>query len=261
MLDEFRREMELHPTVEAEYLELDGVDATFDTRRSRIIVLLNLLRLSYADGAFEIEEECLLKEVGRSFGVTDEEFRLLDNWVRRFLSLEGGSAHSDALTAHRAGAAGIRGHVSDQQPRRECRPSADCSRFPQALCSKHPFRFVELLGEMGGTTLVGGGPWPSGAGAHRQPAAVSGRPPGRGPPVPARGSWRPQRGLGPGPVPAPRAAPGTARTSARERARNARAPGSCAGRAGAPHPGRPASAGGRRRPGAPARQPAAERPG
>ena len=88
MLDEFRREMELHPTVEAEYLELDGVDATFDTRRSRIIVLLNLLRLSYADGAFEIEEECLLKEVGRSFGVSDEEFRLLDNWVRRFLSLE-----------------------------------------------------------------------------------------------------------------------------------------------------------------------------
>ena len=88
MLDEFRREMELHPTVEAEYLELDGVDATFDTRRSRIIVLLNLLRLSYADGAFEIEEECLLKEVGRAFGVSDEEFRLLDNWIRRFLSLE-----------------------------------------------------------------------------------------------------------------------------------------------------------------------------
>ena len=88
MLDEFRREMELHPTVEAEYLELDGVDATFDTRRSRIIVLLNLLRLSYADGALEIEEECLLKEVGRAFGVSDEEFRLLDNWVRRFLSLE-----------------------------------------------------------------------------------------------------------------------------------------------------------------------------
>ena len=88
MLDEFRREMELHPNAEAEYLELDGVGATFDTRRSRIIVLLNLLRLSYADGAFEIEEECLLKEVGRAFGVTDEEFRLLDNWIRRFLSLE-----------------------------------------------------------------------------------------------------------------------------------------------------------------------------
>lgn len=88
MLDEFRREMELHPALEAEYLELDGVDTTFDTRRSRIIVLLNLLRLSYADGAFEIEEECLLKEVSQAFGITDAEFHLLDNWVRRFLSLE-----------------------------------------------------------------------------------------------------------------------------------------------------------------------------
>ena len=88
MLDEFRREMELHPSVEAEYLELEGVDATFDTRRSRIIVLLNLIRLSYADGAFEIEEECLLKEVSRAFAITEAEFRLLDNWVRRFLTLE-----------------------------------------------------------------------------------------------------------------------------------------------------------------------------
>jgi len=88
MLDEFRREMELHPTVQAEYLELDGVEATFDTRRSRIIVLLNLLRLSYADGAFEVEEKCVLKELSGVFAITDEEFRLLDNWVRRFLNLE-----------------------------------------------------------------------------------------------------------------------------------------------------------------------------
>ena len=88
MLDEFKREMELNPATEAEYLELDGIDSRFANRKSRIIALLNLLRLSYADGAFEIEEECLLKEVSRAFGVDDEEFMLLDNWVRRFLSLE-----------------------------------------------------------------------------------------------------------------------------------------------------------------------------
>lgn len=88
MLDEFKREMELNPAVEAEYLELEGIDSRFASRKSRIIVLLNLLRLSYADGAFEIEEECLLKEVSRAFGVDDDEFMLLDNWVRRFLSLE-----------------------------------------------------------------------------------------------------------------------------------------------------------------------------
>ena len=88
MLNEFKREMELSPALEGEYLELDGIGATFDTRKSRIIALLNLIRLSYADGALEIEEECLLKEISRGFGVDDEEFKLLDNWVRRLLSLE-----------------------------------------------------------------------------------------------------------------------------------------------------------------------------
>ena len=88
MLDEFKREMELNPDVQAEYLELGGIEQTFDSRKSRVIALLNLLRLSYADGAFEIEEECLLKEVSRAFGVSDEEFLLLDNWVKRFCALE-----------------------------------------------------------------------------------------------------------------------------------------------------------------------------
>lgn len=88
MLDEFKREMELSPALEGEYLELDGIGAVFDTRKSRIIALLNLIRLSYADGAFEIEEECLLTEISRGFGIDNEEFKLLDNWVRRLLSLE-----------------------------------------------------------------------------------------------------------------------------------------------------------------------------
>lgn len=88
MLDEFKREMELNPDIDADYLELRGIEHTFDTRRSRIVALLNLLLLSYVDGAFEIEEECLLKEVSKVFGVSDEEFLLLDNWVRRLRALE-----------------------------------------------------------------------------------------------------------------------------------------------------------------------------
>ncbi len=88
MLDEFKREMELSPKTESQYLELSGVDQVFDTRRSRAIALLNLLRLSYVDGAFEIEEECLLKEVSRAFGLPDAEFQLMDNWVRRLVALE-----------------------------------------------------------------------------------------------------------------------------------------------------------------------------
>ncbi|MDP6377262.1 MAG: hypothetical protein QF921_10120 [Pseudomonadales bacterium] len=88
MMDEFRREMDLNPAIEGEYLELEGIDSTFGTRKARIIALLNLLRLSYADGAFEIEEECLLKEISRAFGVADAEFLLLDNWVKRLVTLE-----------------------------------------------------------------------------------------------------------------------------------------------------------------------------
>lgn len=88
MLNEFRREMELKEGTELEYLELSGIEAIFDSRKARFVALINLLRLSYADGAFEIEEECLLREICRAFQVPDEDFMLLDNWVRRLLALE-----------------------------------------------------------------------------------------------------------------------------------------------------------------------------
>jgi uncharacterized tellurite resistance protein B-like protein len=88
MLNEFRREMELKVSEEVEYLELDGIGGIFDNRSSRIIALLNLLKLSYADGAFEVEEECLLKEISQAFAVDEDEFLLLDNWVKRIVALE-----------------------------------------------------------------------------------------------------------------------------------------------------------------------------
>ena len=88
MLDEFCREMGLQSDTNIEYLELDGIGAIFDTRRVRVVALLNLLKLSYADGAFEIEEECLLKQIGECFEIDDAEFLLLDNWVKRLISLE-----------------------------------------------------------------------------------------------------------------------------------------------------------------------------
>lgn len=88
MLDEFKREMALKPDVVSDYLELDGIGEIFDSRRARTVAVLNLLRLSYVDGAFEIEEECLLKEVARAFGIDDADFALMDNWVRRLVGLE-----------------------------------------------------------------------------------------------------------------------------------------------------------------------------
>lgn len=88
MLDEFKREMALRPDVVSDYLELEGIGDIFDSRRARTVAVLNLLRLSYVDGAFEIEEECLLKEVARAFRISDADFALMDNWVRRLVGLE-----------------------------------------------------------------------------------------------------------------------------------------------------------------------------
>ena len=88
MLFELKREMALSDVGEVEYLELDGIQNVVQDRRSRIIVVINLLKLSYVDGAFEIEEECLLKEIARTFDITDQDFLLLDNWVRRLTALE-----------------------------------------------------------------------------------------------------------------------------------------------------------------------------
>lgn len=88
MLAEFKREMDLAPDTETDYVEMADIEGVFDTARSRRIALINLIHLSYADGALEIEEECLLRELAEAFEVPDEEFALLDNWVKRLLALE-----------------------------------------------------------------------------------------------------------------------------------------------------------------------------
>ena len=88
MMDEFRREMALMSESKANSLDLSNLNDTYGTMRERAIVVLNLLRLSYVDGEFDVEEECLLKEIAQVFGFDDEQFRLMDNWVKRLVSLE-----------------------------------------------------------------------------------------------------------------------------------------------------------------------------
>lgn len=88
MLVELKQEMGLSEIDELEYLEVEGIQDVFEDQRSRIIVLINLIKLSYVDGAFEIEEECLVKQIARAFDVAENDFLLLDNWVRRLSALE-----------------------------------------------------------------------------------------------------------------------------------------------------------------------------
>jgi tellurite resistance protein len=88
MMLNMRKEMHLDDKFESHYIELEGIQNVFDTRKSRIIVIIALLRLSYADGVFDIEEQCLISDVCQLFSISGEELTLLGNWVRRLQSLE-----------------------------------------------------------------------------------------------------------------------------------------------------------------------------
>ena len=88
MFDLMKKEMGIENSEEVEYLSLDGIETIFPDRKTRIIVLINLIRIGYVDGAFEIEEECLLRDLANSFDIELDEFELLDNWVKRLVGLE-----------------------------------------------------------------------------------------------------------------------------------------------------------------------------
>ncbi len=88
MFDLMKKEMGIENSEEVEYLSLDGIEKIFPDRKTRIIVLINLIRIGYVDGAFEIEEECLLRDLANSFDIELDEFELLDNWVKRLVGLE-----------------------------------------------------------------------------------------------------------------------------------------------------------------------------
>ena len=88
MLEAFRREMDVSDDFQVEYLELEGISRVFSQRKERLIVLMNLCKLSYADGAFEIEEECLINEIRKAFDVSEAQFDMLQGWIKRMTLLE-----------------------------------------------------------------------------------------------------------------------------------------------------------------------------
>ena len=88
MVEAFRREMAVSADFEVEYLDIDGIEQVFPERQGRLIVLINLCKLSYADGAFEIEEECLINEIRKAFEVSEVHFNMLQHWTKRMLDLE-----------------------------------------------------------------------------------------------------------------------------------------------------------------------------
>lgn len=88
MMEEMRREMNMDPAFSPEYVDIDGMDQTFPDRKSRVTVLIALIQLGYADGAFEIEEQSFIRTLCDAFEITEADFALIDNWVKRLLTLQ-----------------------------------------------------------------------------------------------------------------------------------------------------------------------------
>ena len=92
MMDQLRREIGLAEDFEPYYISVDGIEDIFDTRKSRIATIIALIRLGYADGAFEIEEQFLLKDICTAFEISETDFIVIENWVRRLIALQRGAS-------------------------------------------------------------------------------------------------------------------------------------------------------------------------
>ena len=70
---------------------LDGtveeLAAAFQSRRSRVSALLELMGMGYADGEYHVAEIESVAEIARALGFSDDELVGLENWVVRQVAL------------------------------------------------------------------------------------------------------------------------------------------------------------------------------
>lgn len=88
MLAEMRAEMDIGPHFESRYIPVNDALFHFPSRRERIIATVALIRLSYADDTYAIEEQCFIHDLRAAFEISPSEFRALEIWVQRLVSLE-----------------------------------------------------------------------------------------------------------------------------------------------------------------------------
>ncbi len=88
ILEDFRRQMKRHGSSGAPSESVERLAKCFDTHMSRSVALLNLLRLGYANGSFDVEEESLMLRFADALGFSDAEYRTFEDWVRRLAMLE-----------------------------------------------------------------------------------------------------------------------------------------------------------------------------
>lgn len=66
---------------------VEELAAVFQSRRSRVSALLELMGIGYADGEYHVAEIESVAEIARALGFPDDELVGLENWVVRQVAL------------------------------------------------------------------------------------------------------------------------------------------------------------------------------
>ena len=81
-LGALRGEMGIGDTEPDANADLSSLVASFTDRRSKIVVLLELVGLGYSDTSFSGTERSLVSEVARAMGVGADDLARIESWVK-----------------------------------------------------------------------------------------------------------------------------------------------------------------------------------
>jgi hypothetical protein len=75
--------MGVEPTPEDAAKETNDLAAIFDSQRSKVVALLELMGLGYSDTAYSMDERSMVVVVAEAMGVGDGELARLEVWVQQ----------------------------------------------------------------------------------------------------------------------------------------------------------------------------------
>jgi hypothetical protein len=87
MIEGMRYEMGLWNEIDLPQGYIEDLAKSFDTRQSRVILMLESIALTYADEEFSGEEKKILRELALLFEFSEEEATAMENWVLRYKDL------------------------------------------------------------------------------------------------------------------------------------------------------------------------------
>ena len=87
MLTLMKHEMELSAVNQPIDEPMETLYAYFDTHKTKVIALLELVGLGHADNEYDTTESEFIRAMAHSLGFTDEDVLVYENWVQRQLAL------------------------------------------------------------------------------------------------------------------------------------------------------------------------------